>query len=426
MKVAYLVNQYPHVSHSFIRREVAALERQGIDVDRFSIRASGQELVDEADRAEKQRTEVLLAGVGAIAIAVVATAVGQPGRFFAALRAAVRLGRRSDRGILRHLVYLAEACLLARHMRARETQHLHAHFGTNPTAVALLAHLISGVPYSFTVHGPEEFDRPHALSLTDKIAHAAFVVAISDYGCSQLFRWCPHGDWQKIRVVRCGVDDAFLGAELRPLPSSPRLVCVGRLCEQKGALLLLQALAPLAAEGVDFHLTLAGDGPLRCNIEEQIRRLNLGDRVRITGWISNREVREEIQSARLFVLPSFAEGLPVVLMEALALGRPVISTFVAGIPELVRPGVNGWLVPAGSVTALTDTIREALAASTCALTALGCAGVTHVATQHDAMREAAKLARLFVCSIHAREPVASSMAPATPPRDPRALTVTSR
>src|SRR5262249_22106242 len=159
------------------------------------------------------------------------------------------------------------------------------------------------------------------LSLGEKIAGAAFVVAISDFGRSQLFRWCPHEHWLKVQIVRCGVDAAFLCGEPRPIPDAPRLVCVGRLAEQKGQLLLLEALAWLAAEGVPFEMVLAGDGPMRPVIEGRVRGLGLDSRVRITGWLSNEAVRREVLAARALVLPSFAEGLPVVLMEALALHR---------------------------------------------------------------------------------------------------------
>src|SRR5262249_23817454 len=170
MKVAYLVNQYPQVSHSFIRREIVALEAQGLRVERFSVRPSPAELVDAGDRAERDRTQVLL-GVGMVGLltALLRTALTGPGRWLKALALTVQLGRRSERGVLRHLIYLAEACVLARRLRSCGAQHLHAHFGTNSAAVALLMHTLGGPPYSFTVHGPEEFDRPDNLSLGRKI-----------------------------------------------------------------------------------------------------------------------------------------------------------------------------------------------------------------------------------------------------------------
>jgi colanic acid/amylovoran biosynthesis glycosyltransferase len=397
LKVAYLVNQYPHVSHSFIRREIVALETQGLTVERFSIRRPPVDLVDPADRAEQQKTRVLL-GVGSLGLltSLLATAWRGPAAFFAALRAAVRLGRRSDRGILRHIAYVAEACVLLGWLRrAGDIDHLHAHFGTNSAAVALFTRLLGGPRYSFTVHGPEEFDHPVELSLPEKIAHATAVIAVSDFGRSQLYRWIPYTEWPKVHVVRCGVDAAFLAAGPQPVVDNRRLLCVGRLSEQKGQLLILEALAGLAKQGIGFEMVLAGDGPMRAVVEERVRDLALGASVRITGWVSNDDVRKELLAARILLLPSFAEGLPVALMEALALGRPAISTYVAGIPELLQDRVNGWLIPAGSIEALTAAIKEALETPAAALAAMGRAGAAAVATRHDANREAARLAELF-------------------------------
>ena len=393
LRVGYLVNRYPAVSHTFIRREIAGVERCGIDVLRYSIRATDDsEVVDAADRAEREKTKVLLRG-GMVSLlgALLAAALTRPIRFCRALAAALGMGGRSERGRLVHLGYLAEACLLRGWLRRDGVTHLHAHFGTNPAAVALLCRILGGPPYSFTVHGPEEFDRPEALSLREKIAASAFVVAVSSFGRSQLMRWTEAGAWSKLHVVRCGVDAEFLDAAT-PAPERRRLVCVGRLCEDKGQLLLVEAADRLAREGVEFEIVLVGDGGLRREIERKIGEHGLEKKVLLRGWTDGAGVRREVSEARALVLPSFAEGLPVVIMEALARGRPVISTYVAGIPELVRPGVNGWLVPAGSVESLTASLREALDAPRERLDALGRAGREAVAEGHDSRKEAARLA----------------------------------
>ncbi len=396
LNIAYLVNQYPHVSHTFIRREIVALEAQGLTVHRYSIRPSPEELVDPGDREESLKTRVVLkAGAMGLLLPLLHAALTNFRALFAALRATVRLGLRSDRGLLRHLAYLGEAAVLIRWLRADKIRHLHAHFGTNPAAVAMLTRILGGPSYSFTVHGPEEFDHPVELSLREKIARAAGVVVVSDFGRSQIYRWIPYPEWRKVRVVHCGVDATFLAAGPQPVADNRRLVCVGRLTEQKGQILLLEATAALAARGVSFELVLAGDGPMREVIEERIRALGLQAQVRITGWISNDIVRSELLAARALVLPSFAEGLPVVLMEALALGRPAISTYVAGIPELIQDGVTGWLIPAGSVDALAQSIERVLETPGETLARIGAAGAAAVATRHDANREAARLGELF-------------------------------
>lgn len=397
IRVAYLVNRYPAVSHTFIRREIAGVEASGIEVCRYSIRATDdRDFVDAADRAEKERTCVLLAG-GLISLlgALLWTAFARPVRFLGALRTAWTIGGRSSGARLRHMAYLAEACLLQGRLRKASVAHLHAHFGTNPATVALLCRRLGGPPFSFTVHGPEEFDRPEALGLREKIRGAQFVVAVSDYGRSQLMRWSEAGSWDKLQVVRCGVDAEFLSGDGTPPPPAPRLVCVGRLCEDKGQLLLVEAAARLARAGVEFELVLVGDGAIRGDLEARIRSHGLEGKVLLRGWLDGAGVRREVAEARALVLPSFAEGLPVVIMEALARGRPVISTYVAGIPELVRPGVNGWLVPAGSVESLAETIREALESSREKLEDLGKAGRASVAERHDARKEAARLSEHF-------------------------------
>jgi colanic acid/amylovoran biosynthesis glycosyltransferase len=397
LRVGYLVNRYPAVSHTFIRREIAGVEACGIELRRYSIRSTEEsEIVDPADRAERERTTVLLkGGMAALLGSVLGSALTRPLKFFRALGVAWRIGKRSDRGRLRHLAYLAEACLLRGWLRRESVAHLHAHFGTNPATVALLCRLLGGPSYSFTAHGPEEFDRPEALGLREKIHHASFVVAISDFGRSQLMRWSEAASWPRLHVVHCGVDREFLKRAGMPVPERRRLVCVGRLCEDKGQLLLVEAAGRLAREGLEFEIVLVGDGGLRREIGEKIRSLGLEGRIILRGWMDGEGVRREIEEARALVLPSFAEGLPVVIMEALALGRPVLSTYVAGIPELVRPGVNGWLVAAGSVEALVYSLREVLEAPRERLDAFGLAGRAAVAERHDANKEAARLAEHF-------------------------------
>lgn len=396
MKVAYLVNQYPKTSHSFIRREIHALEAQGVEVSRFTLRATDEPLATQGDRDELQRTRAILSeGVARHLLAILAVAAHSPSAFRRGVLKALRLGRASDAGALRHLIYLAEACVLVGWLRRERVQHLHAHFGTNSAAVAALTHALGGPSFSFTVHGPEEFDKPEALKLREKIRDAAFVVAISSYGRAQLCRWARHEDWSKLHVVRCGVDDGLLKAALTPVPHEPRLVCVARLSEQKGHVLLVEAAALLAREGVRFELLLVGDGPMRAQIEQLIRDNGLVDRVRITGWMSGDQVRDALLAARALVLPSFAEGLPVVIMEALAVGRPVVTTAIAGIPELVEAGRTGWVVPAGSLTALATAMTQVLQAPPSRLGEMGRAGAEAVARQHDVNIEAARLAELF-------------------------------
>ena len=396
VRVAYLINHYPAVSHSFIRREILALERRGVEVMRIALRGWDGALADPDDVRERERTRFVLQQGGlALLAAMLANALARPLAFVAAARLATRMAVGSDRSLFYHWIYLGEACVVARWLRAARIGHVHAHFGTNSAEVAMLAALLAPASYSFTVHGPDEFDRPGAIGLAEKIRRAAFVVGISAFTRSQLYRWVESVHWDKIHVVHCGLDRAFHDGAVAPPANGARLVCVGRLGEQKGHLLLLAAMRRAFDRGLVFDLVLAGDGELRGAIEERIRALDLASHVRITGWIASAAVRSEIEAARALVLPSFAEGLPVVIMEAMALRRPVVTTFVAGIPELVRDGENGWLVPAGDVDALADAIVASLAADGDALARMGSAGRERVLARHDVDVEAGRLARLF-------------------------------
>ncbi len=397
MRVAYLVNRYPGASHSFIRREIRALEAHGLTVLRYSLRPAGPDLVDEEDIEEAGRTRTLLAEPARRLLAdMAAAAIAFPAGLFRSLSVALKTGWRSERGLVWHVFYWGEAAVLARRLRLERADHLHAHFGTNSATVAMLAGELTGIPWSFTVHGPDEFDRPEAIALGQKIARARFVCAVSSFGRSQLLRWAARQDWPKVRIVRCGLDAAYVKAVASPVPAAPRLLSVARLSAQKGTSLLIEAAAALRASGTRFELRLVGDGPLRAELEEEIAARGLGDCVRITGWLSGEAVRQEIESCRALVLASFAEGLPVVLMEAMALARPVIATFVAGIPELVVPRQTGWLAPAGDAPALAAAMKEALEADPAVLARMGEAGREQVLRRHNAAMAAAALERLFL------------------------------
>ncbi|HWA38241.1 MAG TPA: glycosyltransferase [Burkholderiales bacterium] len=404
LRVAYLANRYPSVSHTFIRREITAVEATGeVEVLRYSLQRGGHADVHEADRAEAARTRVVLdRGAAALVLAALGSLARQPARFASALALAVRIGWGSDRGLLRHFGYFAQACRLEAMLREDGAEHLHAHFGTQAAAVAMLCRELGGVPYSLTIHGPLELELARLLSLGEKVARAAFVVAITDFCRSQIWRQSPAAHHAKVHVVGCGVDAAFLEAPPAGLSSERRLVFVGRLSEHKAPGLLVDAAARLRRDGLAFELVFVGDGELRPELEAAIAREGLQDCVRILGFSDEPAVRRWIAGARALVLPSFAEGLPVVLMEALALGRPVVATYIAGIPELVEPGRSGWLVPAGSLDSLTAALREVLDAPLERLEAMGRAGRARVQERHDAAKNGRRLAGLFISSARRR------------------------
>jgi glycosyltransferase involved in cell wall biosynthesis len=396
MALAYLLNWYPQPSQTALRREMTALEEMGVPFHRFSLRRYEGDLVDENDRAERKRTKAVIdVGAGGFLASMLRAALRRPRAFARALALAVRVGRIDERGLLRTLVYFAEACVLFRWTAELSINHIHTHYGTNSATAAMFCRILGGPTYSFTMHGPEEFDAPRATCLRDKIRHARFVVAISEFTRSQLYRWADYHDWAKIHMIHVGVSPMFLDHGPAPVPRASRLVNIGRIVEQKGQPILIQAAGRLRDRGFDFELVIVGDGPMRPEIDRLVEEMGLQGRVRITGYLSNQGVLEELLAARALVLPSFAEGLPGVFFESLALGRPVISTYISAHPELIESGVNGWLVPAGAVEPLVDAMAAALSLDPAVLEQMGREGARRVAEQHDVHTEVKKLVELF-------------------------------
>lgn len=402
LHVAYLVNQYPAVSHTFIKREILALERRGVTVTRYALRGWQDELVDVEDRIELERTRYVLRerGVGLLK-ALVHCALTRPRSLWRAAGLALRMSRDSDRSFAVHLVYLLEACVLRGWLGDAGVTHLHAHFATNPAEVALLVHALGGPPYSFTAHGSDIMDRPAQMALADKVMHASFVAAVSSFGRNQFYRWIPHAMWPKVAVVRCGLQAGYGADSVAPGAQHKRLLCVGRLSKEKGQLLMIEAAARLLSVGVIVEVTLVGDGPMRAEVERLILQRGLATQVRMTGWLDAQGIERELRQARALVVPSLSEGLPVVIMEAMAHRRPVIAPFLSGIPELVIQGETGWLYPASDVAALATAIEACLATKPDTLAAMGDRAYRSVWTAHDVDMEAGKLLALM-----SREPPA--------------------
>jgi len=399
MRIAYLVNQYPKISHTFIRREILALEEAGVEIVRIAIRGHETESLDPSDAQEFGKTRYILkASVLEMLGSCARAFVRHPGQFLATFVQAFRLGLRSDGGTLKHVAYFVEACVLRSWLGKSRVTHVHAHFGTNATAVAMLCKGLGGPTYSFTVHGPDEFDRPQRLALAEKIRHAEFVVAISSFCRSQLYRWSRFADWEKVQVVRCALDISYFATEASTITKKSKLVCVGRLSEEKGQMLIVRAVGLLVERGVEVEVCLAGDGPLRSKIEDEIRLLGLEKVIHVTGWVDNQQVRSLLLESRALLVASFAEGLPVVIMEAFAMNRPVISTYIAGIPELVENAVSGWLIPAGDVGLLADAMQEAVGASPARLMEMGERGRRRAFERHSTGVEAAKLKKLYAAT----------------------------
>lgn len=395
MRLAYLLNSYPMTSTTFIRREIAAIEKAGVPVKRFAVRHWPERLVDPLDMSERGRTEYLLTGQGARLVGGLARyAMFNPRSFGEAFEAAGDLHRAAGGGFVRHSAYLAQAIRLKTRCAQLRIDHLHAHFSTNAATVAMLSRLLGGPRYSFTVHGPDELEELVANSVADKVQHASFVIAISDYCRDRLRAYLPEHLADRIRVVPCGIDLSDYPAETSPPPMSARLLSVGRLCPQKGQVEIPAAVAAVVRDHPGLSVVLIGDGESRAAIEREITGTGTGGRVKLLGWRTNAEVRRRIGETRALLLPSHAEGLPIVIMEAFAMGRPVITTRIAGIPELVDEKC-GWLLEPGDAEGLAQAIGSAMSATKAGLAKMGREGRKRVVARHDIDKIAPKLIGLF-------------------------------
>ncbi|WP_371194964.1 glycosyltransferase family 4 protein [Glaciecola sp. SC05] len=399
MKILYLINQYPKVSHTFIRREIQALEKHGVEVKRVAMRSDDFNEMSDIDKAEYKKTfYVLKVAPVALLKQLISTVISKPATFWVVLKIMFKMYRQSNQSLIKHIIYIVESCNVANYCNQHGITHIHAHFGTNPAEVAMYTGLLTSIPYSFTVHGPEEFDKPITLNLHEKIKHANAVFAITHFCKSQLCRWARFEDWNKIKLVHCGLEPSFFDDTIAAKDSRTKhlnFLCIGRLCEQKGQLLLLQAFNNFVKQGNPAYLTFAGDGEMRDQVAAYVSQHGLDKNVAITGWVDSNEIQSLLKSSDAMVLPSFAEGLPVAIMEAMAMGVAVISTSIAGIPELIVHRQTGLLICAGSQVAIEKALLEFSQLSSIEIVDMKQRAFNAVSTHHNIETEAAKIIKIL-------------------------------
>ena len=396
--IAYLTGEYPRATDTFIQREVAALRAQGFEVLTCSVRQTGTEHhVGPEQREEARKTFHILKEAHSPWRLVrnhLKAFTASPAKYFSALKLTIRTSPPGLKAFIYQLFYFLEAVVLAEYLKRNGVIHLHNHIATASCTVAMLASELSGIPYSYTIHGPGIFFEPMHWRIDEKTARASFVSCISDFCRSQVMMFSDRKHWDKLHIVHCGVQPERYAGTHKESGHGKHLLFVGRLAGVKGISVLFEALELLLPHFPDLRLTLIGDGAERPDLEREAQTRGLGGVVIFAGYRSQAEVAEALQDADMLVLPSFAEGVPVVLMEAMAAGLPVITSRVAGIPELVEDDVSGLLVPPGDTDALAGAINELLTnPARCAR--MGERGRAKVVSEFNLDYEAAWLGKLF-------------------------------
>jgi len=405
MKVAYLCSEYPAISHTFVMREIDALRRRGAEVATFSVRrAKPDTLLSRADRAAYESTFAILPPSWPRLLgAHLKLALRSPATYLSVLIGSLRLAPAGPRGLLWQLFYFVEAVVLWNECSRHRIRHVHVHFANVSADVALLASRIGSAlepqrpwSWSFTMHGPTEFFDVRHFRLAEKLRHARFVVCISDFARSQLMALSEPGAWSKLPVIHVGIPiEQFTRRNGGPPDGDPpQVLCIGRLVAEKGQAVLIEAAAALAEQGQAVALTFAGEGPQRRELEGLAEELGVAASVCFKGAVGQEELHSLYEAASVFCLPSFSEGVPVVLMEAMAMELPVISTTITGVPELIEHGRSGLLVPPGRPDRLAEALRR-LFADGSLRRELAAAGREKVIGEFDAEASAARLHALF-------------------------------
>jgi len=422
IRVAYLTGSYPRATDTWIQREVASLRQSGVAVDTFSVRKPGEEhLVGASQLTERSQTSYLHPRLRSFATLKLhgRLLASAPLSYARAALLATKTARPDFKGLAYQLAYFVEAGLLASEISNRGIKHLHNHFGDSSATVAMLAAEIGGFSWSFTLHGPQIFFEADQWRLDEKIARAAFCVCISHFCRSQATIFSDSADHDRLHIVHCGV----ASNQEPPLISQAsdrdgqRLIFVARLAEVKGLKVLFDAMVRLRKTYPKLRLTVVGDGPSRSRYETLAAQLGLAESIRFTGYQSQPEVAALLTDADVFVLPSFAEGVPVTLMEAMSVGLPVVSTTVGGVTELVEDGINGFCVAPGDVDGLVNRIDRLLADPNLR-TKLGSAGQAKVLHEFSNDTEAARLQTLFQAAIDGHRPTTAAGLRPTPATQP--------
>jgi colanic acid/amylovoran biosynthesis glycosyltransferase len=399
-RMAYLSAQHPMLSMIFIVREIAMLEQIGFDIEIASINNGDRprDKLTAVEAAQADKTYYVKAhGLRGAVAAHATTLLQRPLRYLRGWGFALSLAGFDLRALLMHAVYLTEALMVGRWMQQRQLNHVHVHLGSQPATVGMLVKQVFDIGLSITVHGADEFYDAHRQHLAEKVAAADFIVCISKFARSQLMFVSDYQHWPRLLVCRLGIDVSLFAPRpyTRTRADEPfNMLCVGRLSSAKGQQLLIEAVSRLRAKGRPVTLDIVGGGANMAMLQEQVKSLGLGDTVTLSGPVNQDRIREHYQRADCFAMASFAEGIPVVLMEAMSMQIPCVTTHITGIPELIANGQSGLLVPPSDVDALVEQL-DRLIADPALAKRLGEAARLQVQAQYDLPGNVGKLAAIF-------------------------------
>ncbi len=386
------------LSMIFIIREVVQLRARGFNIDVASINAADRstEGLTAVEANEAALTHYIKPqGARGALMAHWQTLRRDWRGYLRGLRLVFELGRTDLRDVFYNLMYFTEALMVGVWMQRRGQQHLHAHLGAQAATVAMYVKAVFGFGFSITVHGPDEFYDAPGQYLGRKVEMADFIVCISHFARSQLMKLSAYEHWHKLEVSRLGVDPSvFLPRPFEANPEVFEIICVGRLCPAKGQHILVEAVEQLLLEGRSVRLRIVGDGPDRASLERHVHRLGRQREIIFEGAVNQDRIRNLYARAHIFSMPSFAEGIPVVLMEAMSMEIPCVTTRITGIPELIRDGIDGLLVAPSSVDELAAALGRLMDDAELRET-LGHNGRLRVVEHYDLEKNVGRLGDIF-------------------------------
>ena len=361
IRIAYLCGEYPRATDTFIQREVASLRKAGLHVETISVRCPApQEQGTEEQRQERQGTYYLLpCNPWRLLSDHFRLLLRSPSRYFRGVWLAFTVRSPGLWSLLYQIFYFAEAGLVASRMKRQELTHVHNHAPDASGYVAMIAGAIGDLTHSMTLHGFGILSEPRRWRLKEKIERSLFTICVSYHARSQAMLWSNRDCWNRLHIVHCGIDLERMDTR-KHRGRGRNILFVGRFDRVKGVPVLLEAFEILADQNPNLHLHLVGDGPERSELESIVHEKGLDGRVTFYGYQSQAQLSEHFAEADVFVMTSFAEGVPVALMEAMAFGVPVVAPRITGIPELVTDGVSGFLTTPSDVDCLLEKIETLL------------------------------------------------------------------